>query len=621
MDSFISFLLFSSIGILFGTSILSVLYNFRSRNNILFSLYLFFSGLWLTSLYYSIPSSGISDENLLTLSARISYGSSSLIVFLIVVFFYYFIFNFNLLPLFASKKSKLFLKIFSYFLLTETILLCIFSYFTPYVYESISITSSTEFVDNFGILAPWLFIHYYFCYLLAIIVPAIKIKNTKGIARRKLLLIFIIYIITSFTSLGFNVILPLFGIVDYYLVGGIAYTPFSIVTLYIMAKYRFLGTQILFWSFIRIALAFLLSLVCTVFFHQYISVIFANKTFELTLETTISITIFSVFYLLFSKFIYYFKNSSVQHTAIKKLIDRLKFTINFDSFTKELEIAFTKSIGISQIEIFITNEQFQHGRLPFYQKNELTVLLENQRKVLVTEELEFSEIALTEEYYHSLVLLKILQSAICIPLFFRSDLVGFFSLGQKNSKEMFFKEEIDELLNLSDYLAVFLVNDALRNKDYIQTQELERTKEVAKKNEKARRLMHDMKNSVQSALAVVREIKSKTNIEKVWQIEESLWDMDDNLSLKDDKQVQKKILNVGDFFNGIVQSFVDLYEEKNITLSLLAKNISEDYLYVDRRMLRSIFENLLNNAYKFTPNEGMVSIEVLSEKEIYTIHH
>jgi signal transduction histidine kinase/DNA-binding response OmpR family regulator/streptogramin lyase len=67
--------------------------------------------------------------------------------------------------------------------------------------------------------------------------------------------------------------------------------------------------------------------------------------------------------------------------------------------------------------------------------------------------------------------------------------------------------------------------------------------------------------------------------------------------------------NIVSFVKGVALSFESLAESKDITLKLLPeKDFIE--LYFDREKMMKILTNLLSNAFKFTPEEGMVTVSI-----------
>jgi len=67
--------------------------------------------------------------------------------------------------------------------------------------------------------------------------------------------------------------------------------------------------------------------------------------------------------------------------------------------------------------------------------------------------------------------------------------------------------------------------------------------------------------------------------------------------------------NLISFIKGITRSFESLAERKNITLEVKAdKEVIE--LYIDRDKLTKIMTNLLSNAFKFTPENGQITVTI-----------
>lgn len=79
--------------------------------------------------------------------------------------------------------------------------------------------------------------------------------------------------------------------------------------------------------------------------------------------------------------------------------------------------------------------------------------------------------------------------------------------------------------------------------------------------------------------------------------------------------------NIVSFVKGVALSFESLAESKDITLSLLPeKDFIE--LYFDKEKMMKILTNLLSNAFKFTPDEGMVTVcikEIKNSNKVGTV--
>lgn len=73
-------------------------------------------------------------------------------------------------------------------------------------------------------------------------------------------------------------------------------------------------------------------------------------------------------------------------------------------------------------------------------------------------------------------------------------------------------------------------------------------------------------------------------------------------------QIRPKKINMIEIIDRIVEDILPQINEKKITL---VKNYEEvGLIFFDQNILRIIFENLLTNALRYTPNEGKISIEI-----------
>jgi signal transduction histidine kinase/ligand-binding sensor domain-containing protein/DNA-binding response OmpR family regulator len=77
--------------------------------------------------------------------------------------------------------------------------------------------------------------------------------------------------------------------------------------------------------------------------------------------------------------------------------------------------------------------------------------------------------------------------------------------------------------------------------------------------------------------------------------------MELNLSLGD----------IVDFIKSVSESFIDLAEKKNISFEFKT-NTDELYTFFDHDKIEKVIFNLLSNAYKFTPENGKVAVEINS---------
>jgi CheY-like chemotaxis protein len=86
-----------------------------------------------------------------------------------------------------------------------------------------------------------------------------------------------------------------------------------------------------------------------------------------------------------------------------------------------------------------------------------------------------------------------------------------------------------------------------------------------------------------------------------------------DLSKLESTEVKLKVTetDIVKYLKGLVLSFSSLAEKKKITLKLDIKNQNIPG-YIDRDKFEKIFTNLLSNAFKYTPEDGVIEVVVLS---------
>jgi|GEM_PF-755139 len=73
-------------------------------------------------------------------------------------------------------------------------------------------------------------------------------------------------------------------------------------------------------------------------------------------------------------------------------------------------------------------------------------------------------------------------------------------------------------------------------------------------------------------------------------------------------------INLTDFIKKILGEFSNQAESKEITLNLTASNANLPSVNVDTNKMQMVFENLIDNAMKYTPRKGKVSVFIKDDK-------
>ncbi|MDN5283989.1 MAG: hybrid sensor histidine kinase/response regulator [Mucilaginibacter sp.] len=74
--------------------------------------------------------------------------------------------------------------------------------------------------------------------------------------------------------------------------------------------------------------------------------------------------------------------------------------------------------------------------------------------------------------------------------------------------------------------------------------------------------------------------------------------------------------NIVPFIREIYLSFLSLAESRQIQYDFICEE-KETMLFADRDQLEKVFFNILSNAFKFTPNQGKIKLEILQEGNAY----
>ncbi|MEA1897929.1 MAG: HAMP domain-containing sensor histidine kinase [Bacteroidota bacterium] len=76
--------------------------------------------------------------------------------------------------------------------------------------------------------------------------------------------------------------------------------------------------------------------------------------------------------------------------------------------------------------------------------------------------------------------------------------------------------------------------------------------------------------------------------------------------------LKKELINLSMFISSLQEQFKEALDAKKIEIEILVEDDLE--VLADRYMLESIVKNLINNAVKFTPEEGKIEIDAVAGK-------
>ncbi len=137
-------------------------------------------------------------------------------------------------------------------------------------------------------------------------------------------------------------------------------------------------------------------------------------------------------------------------------------------------------------------------------------------------------------------------------------------------------------------------------------------------------IAHDLRSPIGVMMQIVELIMDSPEDEKTfqaymdsqYQLAHSTYFLLNNLltwAQQNMNQIEFKpqVVDLNSIVDEVLETVESMVTQKNIHLE---KNIESNYkVYADEEMLKMIFRNLLTNAAKFTPNDGMVSVNLTTQ--------
>jgi len=231
-----------------------------------------------------------------------------------------------------------------------------------------------------------------------------------------------------------------------------------------------------------------------------------------------------------------------------------------------------------------------------------------------------------------------LQNVLFAPLVHGGKAVGLLGISNKNGG---FNDHDAELASaFSEYAAIALYNSRNLEKltqakseleslnNILEKKVQERTKEITKllkqKDDFIQQLGHDLKNPLGPLITILPLLKEACDKPKYCEMIDVLSrnaNYMKNLVQKTlelgqldspNTHFKQEAIHIKTLINEIVQSNKEVLEEKNIQIF---ENIPDElYITIDKKRLKEVIENLLDNAIIYQENEGNIHIDI-SQKE------
>lgn len=232
-----------------------------------------------------------------------------------------------------------------------------------------------------------------------------------------------------------------------------------------------------------------------------------------------------------------------------------------------------------------------------------------------------------------------IDAEIIFPLYSSGrHVIGFFTIWKKQSEKVYTQEDINLLSQM--LLKISLALQILDHNHDLRMQVQERTQELTQKNNELAKAYENLKEvdaNKDTFLAIAsHELRTPMTIIKwysdmlskwtFWQLNEKQKKYMTQIYTSTEELISfvNNILDISkleagrmvftyehidhhEHIKNIINNFTSLYLEKNIPL-ILTDNSKTDTLYTDKSKLTLILNNLLSNAYKFTPQNGKVEV-------------
>jgi signal transduction histidine kinase/DNA-binding response OmpR family regulator len=214
-----------------------------------------------------------------------------------------------------------------------------------------------------------------------------------------------------------------------------------------------------------------------------------------------------------------------------------------------------------------------------------------------------------------------INSLLCIPIWFEGSIIGLLTMLNKKDQKSFTKDDFTLLSIISVQAAQLIKNIQFQNETSEKQKEAEKMFELDKiKTNFFTNISHELRTPLTLILGPAERICSETsdniikdadtikrNSQRLLQLINQLLDLSKLEAGK--MKLEASRGNIVPFVKGIALSFESLLQSKNIKfiINYEKENIE---LFFDKEKMIKILSNLIINSFKFTPEDGTISISI-----------
>ena len=295
--------------------------------------------------------------------------------------------------------------------------------------------------------------------------------------------------------------------------------------------------------------------------------------------------------------------------------------------TSQMRLSYAAFILSQKEKIYVAESR--HDREALKISNYEYDLLKSKDQLLVFEELPEGKLK---------NLLRGKGIFVVLPLKTKKQFIGLLALGEKESGDIYFKQDIDVLEILGPELAVALQNaqrfEEIKQFTIVLQEEVRRaTSDLRTANLKLKELdklkdefisiaSHDLRNpmtTIKNYIWMVLNTPKKSEPEKKENLKLAYGATEHAISLVNDMldvsrieagriQLDPKKFDLSKLASEVVDNFSPEAHKKKIKLSFLGKN--DFKVFADEDRIRQVVTNLISNALKYTLENGVVSVSL-----------